>query len=83
LQGYLINYEIRGFFGTQMLYDSIRACVAHGHEVVLIGTCPAAPEYTVTERDFKNLADELGCAYFCDQAINNPKYTPNVQVFGF
>jgi methionyl-tRNA formyltransferase len=59
---------------TQWLYDSIRACAAAGHECVLIGTCAAAPEYTVTEKDFERLAAELGCPFFCDSAINRPDY---------
>lgn len=59
---------------TQWLYDSIQTALTRGHEVVLIGTCPAAPEYSVNERDFARLADELGCAYFCERNINRPEY---------
>lgn len=59
---------------TQWLYDSIQAAVARGHQVALIGTCPAAPEYLVNEDDFARLADDLGCAYFCAPAINRPEY---------
>jgi methionyl-tRNA formyltransferase len=66
--------KVAAFGRTQWLYDSIRAAVARGHEVRLIGTCPAAPEYSVTEGDFRRLADELGCAFFCDSAINRPEY---------
>jgi methionyl-tRNA formyltransferase len=59
---------------TQSLYDAIQAVRARGHEIVLIGTCPAAPEYRVTERDFEALAAQLGCPFFCDTAINKPEY---------
>ncbi len=59
---------------TEMLYNSILACTNAGHEPVLIGTCPAAPEYKRTESDFKRLAKELDCPYFCDPTINKQKY---------
>lgn len=59
---------------TQALYDAIRACRERGHEIVLIGTCPAAPEYSVKEDDFAQLATEIGCPFFNDTAINKPKY---------
>ena len=59
---------------TQWLYDSIRALVSAGHQIVLIGTCPAAPEYTVTEQDFIDLAKELGCPSFCTSAVNYSEY---------
>lgn len=59
---------------TQWLYDSIRKAVAKGHEPVIIGTSPAAPEYSIKEDHFARLAEELGCVYFCDSAINQPHY---------
>jgi methionyl-tRNA formyltransferase len=62
------------FGRTQWLYDSVRVAVSNGHRVALIGTSPAAPEYTVTERSFEILADELRCPFFCDPAINSFKY---------
>ena len=58
---------------TQILYKTIKAVIAEGHEIVLIGTCPAAPEYTVTEDDFSRLAQEIGCPYFCTTSINKPE----------
>jgi len=66
--------RIAVFGRTAWLYDTVRACLARGHQVVLIGTCPAEPEYTVKEDDFDKLADELGCPFFCDPAINRPRY---------
>ncbi len=59
---------------TRTLYGAIQAAAARGHEIVLIGTCPAAPEYSVTEKDFEALAAEIGCPYFCDAAINRSEY---------
>lgn len=49
---------------THWLYDAIEAVAARGHEIVLIGTAPAAPEYLRTERDFVSLAGQLGCPSF-------------------
>lgn len=57
---------------TQFLYDTIRALQAHGHEIAVIGTSPAAPEYTRTEADFARLAQELGCPYFCQTRLLDP-----------
>ncbi len=58
---------------THWLYDSIQAVRQRGHEIVLIATCPAAPEYSRTERDFEALAAEIGCPYFCDARLDRPE----------
>lgn len=63
---------------THWLYDSIRACVKTGHQIVLIGTSPAESEYSKTQEDFKDLAEELGCPFFCSTVINSPEY---IQIF--
>lgn len=42
--------------------------------MVLVGTAPAAPEYSVGPEDFAALAREMGAAYFCDPAVNRPQY---------
>ena len=55
---------------THWLHDSIVALRNAGHEIVLVGTSPAAPEYRVTEGDFEQLAQEIGCEYFCDASLN-------------
>jgi methionyl-tRNA formyltransferase len=59
---------------TQLLFESIRFLRSKGHEPVMIGTCPAAPEYKVNEKDFERLAREIDCLFFCDPGINNSKY---------
>lgn len=66
--------RIAAFGRTSWLYESIRACVQAGHEVALIGTCQAAPEYSAGEEDFERLAKELGCPFFCDAQINQSRY---------
>ena len=67
---------------TNWLYDSILASVKQGHEVVLIGTCQAAPEYTVNESDFKKLARQLKCPFFCDADINASKNLEKIRACG-
>jgi len=59
---------------TRWLYDAIRCCVEHGHDLRLIGTCPAAPEYDVLPEHFESLARESGCPYFCDTTLHRPQY---------
>lgn len=66
--------KVAAFGRTQWLYDSVIALGAAGHDVVLIGTCPAAPEYTVSEHDFARLASDLGVPFFCDVSINREEY---------
>lgn len=59
---------------THFLLDAIRMCQKGGHEVVLIGTAPAAPEYRVGEAEFREMADELNIAFFCNASINRNEY---------
>lgn len=66
--------KIAAFGRTSWLYDSIKALAANGHEIALIGTCPAAKEYSKDEKDFARLAKSLGCPYFCSSSINDVKY---------
>ncbi|ULL19446.1 hypothetical protein DVH26_36595 [Paenibacillus sp. H1-7] len=71
--------RVAAFGRTEYFYKSIKAISDHGHEVVLIGTCPVAPEYTVTEKDFMNLSKELGCPFIFDTNINKNEYINMVQ----
>jgi methionyl-tRNA formyltransferase len=57
---------------TQMLYKTIKALKNAGHEMVLIGTGPAVPEYTKTEDDFRTLAEECRCPFFSDIHLDKP-----------
>ncbi len=66
--------KFAAFGRTSFLYKSIEQCAAAGHIPVLIGTCAASPEYTVTEKDFRDLADKLRCPFFCDAEINKDEY---------
>jgi len=67
---------------THWLYDSIQACVKARHQIVLIGTSPAEREYSKSHEDFKGLAEELGCPFFCDKLINSPEYIQMVRQSG-
>lgn len=57
---------------TRILYDSINILAEAGHEIVLIGTCKAAPEYDIKEDSFESLANKLGAKFFNDIHINSP-----------
>ncbi|MBF0326576.1 MAG: formyl transferase [Alphaproteobacteria bacterium] len=56
---------------TRLLYDTIQAALAAGHQLTLLGTCKAAPEYDITEADFQALANRQGCPFFNDSRINS------------
>lgn len=60
---------------TRILYDSIERVLQNGDEVVLIGTCAAAPEYDIRECDFERKAKELGALFFNDVRINSTEIT--------
>ncbi len=59
---------------TKILYDSVRMAVNRGHQLVLVGTAPPAPEYAAGVSDFNDLAREFDAQYFCDPSINQPTY---------
>jgi methionyl-tRNA formyltransferase len=71
--------KFAAFGRTHILYNAIQYCVKHGHEVVLVGTCPAAPEYSVKEHDFQRLAEQLSCPFFNDPGINQPRFVQMVK----
>lgn len=58
---------------TQWLYDAITQALEAGHELALLGTCPASPESTRTETDFADLARRLDVPFFSDARINEPE----------
>jgi len=74
--------KVAAFGRTQWLRDAILASQRRGHEIVLIGTCPASPEYTIKEADFERLAYAIGCPFFCDTSINRPEYIATAQESG-
>lgn len=58
---------------TKILYSSIEKIIENGDEIVLIGTCKAAPEYDIMDKDFENKARELGIPFFNSSKINSPE----------
>lgn len=56
---------------TKLLYDSIKHLYNKGMKIVLIATSKSSPEYSVTEKDFENLAKSIGAEFFNDVHINN------------
>ena len=59
------------FGRTQMIYNSIKALIEHGHEVALIGTCSPAPEYLIKSKGFQELAENYGVPFFSSANINS------------
>jgi len=56
---------------SKILWNSIKLLLTEGHEIVLIVTCKAAPEYDIDENDFKKLSTEIKSAFLLTQNINN------------
>ena len=56
---------------TEMLWNSIKLLEESKHEIVLIGTCKAAPEYSVDEKYFEQEAKRLGIPFFNNAKINS------------
>lgn len=64
--------KIAIFGRTQMLMETIKLILSQNeHEIVLIGTCKASPEYTVNEKDFEEVARRNKIPFFCDSRINS------------
>lgn len=57
---------------TQMLYDTMEALKKAGHEIVIIGTCKAAPEYEIDEHGFEEKAEEMQVPFFCNANLTLP-----------
>jgi len=54
---------------TEILFESIAALANKGHEIALIITSKAAPEYTKTAEDFAALAERMGIPFFATPDI--------------
>lgn len=57
---------------TKILYDTMEELKKAGHEIVIIGTCKAAPEYEIDENEFEKKAEELNVPFFCNANLNLP-----------
>ena len=56
---------------SQILYDTAKLALESGHIISLIITSKAAPEYTVTEEDFRQLAGQTGARFLNTSQIND------------
>lgn len=62
------------FGRTHWLYDTIPLLRAKGHEIVLVATATASPEYRRTAEDFRMIADEIGAHFLHDAQLNRPEH---------
>lgn len=67
---------------TELLWNTIKALAASGHEIGLIATCRAAPEYKVSEEDFGRLATDLGATFIQTQNLNSPENVSRLRESG-
>jgi methionyl-tRNA formyltransferase len=58
---------------TRMLYDTALLLKQQGHQINVVITAEAAPEYTHTEEDFRQLADTIGVPLILTNNLDNPK----------
>jgi methionyl-tRNA formyltransferase len=59
---------------TQVLYDTALGLRARGHQIGCVITAPAAPEYTRTEEDFRQLAATCDAPYFFATRGSRPDF---------
>jgi len=55
---------------TEILHETVSLLQQAGHEIVLIVTAKAAPEYALNEKDFEVLAQELQVPFFIESRLN-------------
>jgi len=56
---------------TSMLLETAKKLLENNMEIVMVITAPAAPEYSVTEEDYKKFANSINAQYICTNKINN------------
>ncbi len=56
---------------TSMLMNTAKLLLKKGFEIGAVITSPAAPEYSITESDFEDMAKELDVYFACTTKINN------------
>jgi methionyl-tRNA formyltransferase len=54
---------------TEILYETAKLLARREHEIALIITSRAAPEYTRSEHGFKDLAKQFSISFFCTPRI--------------
>ena len=56
---------------TEILYETVKLLLKNGHDIPLIITSKEAPEYTKTEKDFKDLAQEINAKYLYTSKLSS------------
>lgn len=56
---------------TSMLMKTADLLMSNGFEIGAVITSPAAPEYSITEKDYEELANSLNVYYACTTKIND------------
>lgn len=59
---------------TNWLLDTGHRLSADGHDIVLIATATAAPEYKVREDQFREFAERTGASFFLNPDVNGPEF---------
>lgn len=67
---------------TRVLYDTAHILAAAGHQIVLVGTCRAEPEYGCPEEEFKKMAEKYKADFFNDPDINRPEMVNRLKKAG-
>lgn len=57
---------------TQILYETARKLHEAGHQICCVITSKAAPEYTRSEEDFRQLAAQLGATFILTNNLDRP-----------
>jgi UDP-4-amino-4-deoxy-L-arabinose formyltransferase/UDP-glucuronic acid dehydrogenase (UDP-4-keto-hexauronic acid decarboxylating) len=56
----------------EILYRSIEKMVEKGYDIKVIIVCKEAPDYSITTRDFKELAEKIGSKFIETEILNIP-----------
>ncbi len=67
---------------TRWLYDSVTRCLEQGHELGLVATAPAAPEYGVDVEDFERMAADGGSDFLAGVPINSQEAVERLRSSG-
>jgi UDP-4-amino-4-deoxy-L-arabinose formyltransferase/UDP-glucuronic acid dehydrogenase (UDP-4-keto-hexauronic acid decarboxylating) len=67
---------------TKMLYDCIDKIIEAGHSIPLIITSKAAPDYDISEDDFRNIASKIGAKFIYTPKINETEIINAIRSIG-
>jgi len=64
---------------THWLLSAARRLQSLGHDLVLVATAPAQPEYLAKEEDYAALATASGCPYYLSPDVNGAEFRSLLQ----